>query len=93
MINIDDYCNKIIKHYGEMAQIDMAIEEMAELIQALQKIKRKQDASYIYNVAEEIADTIITVHQLVLIFDNSAIVDEIIESKLERQMLRMESEK
>lgn len=51
---------RAIRTYGEPAQIDMAIEEMAELTKALCKIKRAQAGcevtAAIGNVVEEMAD-------------------------------------
>lgn len=57
-----------IKTYGMQAQIDVAIEEMAELTKALLKTRRVGGGS-IYNVAEEIADVEIMLEQLKLIFN------------------------
>jgi len=53
-----------VNTFGHGAQIEMAIEECAELIQALQKFKRRKP----HNVAEEIADVEIMCKQLRIIF-------------------------
>lgn len=71
-----------INAFGEYAQIDMAIEEMSELIQALSKHKRGKE----HNVEEEIADVEIMIEQLRLMkdkFDNDKI-DHIRAMKLNR---------
>jgi hypothetical protein len=77
---------KAIRAYGEPAQIDMAIEEMAELTKALCKIKRAQDGceatAAIGNAVEEMADVQIMLDQLRIIFHRST--EEIEEAKLER---------
>lgn len=73
---------KAINTFGEHAQIDMAIEEMAELTQALSKCKRGKE----HNVEEEIADVEIMIAQLRLMtdkFDNDKI-DHIKAMKLNR---------
>ena len=73
---------KAINTFGEYSQIDMAIEEMAELTQALSKCKREKE----HNVEEEIADVEIMISQLRLMidkFDNDKI-DNIKETKLNR---------
>ena len=63
---------RAIRTYGEPAQIDMAIEEMAELTKALCKIKRAQAGcevtAAIDNAVEEMADVQIMLDQLRIIF-------------------------
>ena len=61
---------KAIKHYGTENQIMQSIEEIAELIQAISKcIRYKDDIEVKQHVTEEIADTIIMITQLEIIFD------------------------
>jgi hypothetical protein len=86
---------RAIKLWGKTAQIDMAIEEMAELTQALCKIKRKtQPKGIIYNLFEEIADVEIMLEQLKIIFNCEDIVLEYKDQKLERLEKRiLEGEK
>ena len=52
-----------IKKYGEKAQEEVAIEEMAELIQAISHKHRGRE----HNIAEEIADVEIMLEQLKII--------------------------
>ena len=56
-----------IDTYGPEHQVDMAIEEMAELIKALLKMRRPDKAS-LTDVLEEIADVQIMLDQLRLIY-------------------------
>ena len=70
---------KAIETYGEIPQIDVAIEEMAELTQALSKYKRGKQ----HNVEEEIADVSIMLEQLKIIFDNKK-VKKIKNKKIKR---------
>lgn len=81
-----------IKLYGEPAQIDMAVEEMAELTKALCKVKRAtpgaNTSAAIANVIEEIADVQIMLDQLRLIFGRST--DEVEEDKLRRLLGRID---
>ena len=83
---------RAIRTYGEPAQIDMAIEEMAELTKALCKIKRAQAgcevAAAIGNVVEEMADVQIMLDQLRIIFHRST--EEVEEAKLERLKNRLD---
>lgn len=68
-----------IGKFGLKTQIDIAIEEMAELTQALSKFKRGKE----HNVEEEIADVKIMLKQLELKFDKQKI-DKIEKQKIER---------
>lgn len=81
-----DIMTRAIQHYGKTVQIDMAIEEMAELTKALCKVKRAatgaESAAAIANVVEEAADVQIMLDQIRLIFDRSTA--EVEEEKLRR---------
>jgi len=85
----------IIKHYGAYEQLCIHTEECAELIQAISKIIRCRDDIDKLNACkehlkEEMADVIVCINQLKIIFDIS---DEDIELwttyKIERQIGRM----
>ena len=70
-----------INHFGVEHQIDKAIEEMGELITELARrhtMRHDRDA-----VALEIADVLITVNQLRIIY-GASLVDEKVEQQLER---------
>ena len=88
-----DIMLRAIHRYGEAAQIDMAVEEMAELTKALCKVKRATPGATttaaIANVIEEIADVQIMLDQLRLIFARST--DEVEEDKLRRLLGRLNS--
>ena len=77
-----EICKKAINTFGEYTQLDMVIEEMAELTQAISKFKRNK----IHNVEEEIADVEIMLSQLRLMTDlfDIKVIDEIKEEKLKR---------
>lgn len=79
-----------IRIYGKRSQVDMAIEEMSELTKALLKERRIPD-EYLSteHIAEEMADVIIMLEQLMLIFDNVAEIQRQIFLKLERQRKRI----
>ena len=57
-----------IDTWGSEAQINQGIEEMAELIQAINKFRRKLCTETITHVAEEIADVEIMLEQYKMIF-------------------------
>ena len=84
--------DRAITTYGAPAQMDMAVEEMAELTKALCKIKRAQAGcevtAAIGNVVEEMADVQIMLDQLRIIFHRST--EEVEEAKLERLKNRLD---
>ena len=86
--------NKAITMWGRVAQVDMAIEEMAELTLALCKSKREtKSKNWLYNVYEEIADVLIMLDQLRIIYGDVHMVDIIRSRKLERLTKRLELKK
>ena len=71
--NVDtDVLNTAIDYYGASGQIDKAIEEMSELTKALLKERyarmTQNHLEAIDNVCEELADAVIMLNQLVIIF-------------------------
>ena len=89
---------RAIERYGIGAQVMKAIEEFAELTQALCKASAaegqapEQVAEIADNLSEEMADTLIMWEQLLLIFGNSADVSEWLERKKLRLEARLEAE-
>jgi NTP pyrophosphatase (non-canonical NTP hydrolase) len=82
---------KAVHLWGEQAQIEMAIEEMAELIFALQKLKRKRGKPHherVKDVQEEVADVILMMHQMRYIFGEKS-VDKFIDTKMVRLKERL----
>lgn len=89
---------RAIERYGEGAQIMKAIEEFAELTQALCKASTVtgdtdpgQIAEICEHLSEEMADAQIMWQQLLLIFGNSADVSDWLERKRERLEARLEN--
>ena len=72
-----------VEKFGHERQIDKAIEEMAELTQALLKDRYAEDDAFTDNVYEELADVFITLNELMFIYPHQKLVDKINE-KLER---------
>ena len=83
---------KAVDTYGEDSQINMAVEEMSELIKALMKLRRNDvDKKEIFrNIAEEIADVEIMLEQLKLIFNCFSLVETEKEFKINRLAKRLE---
>ena len=80
--------------YGTHAQVDMAIEEMSELTKALCKERRcglgqGSRAQAHANIIEEIADVVIMLAQLLIIFDKDKEIQKEIDYKLNRLAERL----
>lgn len=72
-----------VEKFGHERQVDKAIEEMAELTQALLKDRYAEDDAFTDNVYEELADVFITLNELMFIYPHQKLVDKVNE-KLER---------
>lgn len=81
---------KIANHYGFTSQADMLCEEAAEFIIARNKIKRGIFEAA-HNFKEELADVLIVALQIRHLLGEKTI-DDIIESKILRQLKRIEGE-
>jgi len=87
----------MLETWGEDSQIDICIEEMAELTKALCKYKRlkrfneqnqEKIKSNLENIKEEIADVLNVIHQMAYIFGENEIKD-IRAEKVNRTMKKM----
>lgn len=89
---------RIIEHYEADKQLTVHMEECAELIQALSKILRNKDDKEAFNacvehLTEEIADVLVCINQMQIIFDISdKALSDIISYKLVRQMRRIDDD-
>lgn len=82
----------VINFFGIANQIDIAIEEMSELIQALCKYKRS--FSNLDNLAEEIADVEICMRQINIMFEGiSPEIASYKKQKLERLKQEIQTQK
>lgn len=76
-----------IEVYGTNAQVDVAIEEMSELTKALLKLRRAGSAGWAdakESVFEEMADVVIMLTQLMMIYDGRKAVQQFIDAKVKR---------
>lgn len=85
-------CNRIADHYGKKNQTTKFVEECAEAITAVQKLKQvdsSEDCVEAYdNLLEEIADVRIMVQQMMHLH-SELVISGIIDRKLNRQLDRM----
>ena len=93
-VSDEEILQDAINTYGRNSQINIAMEELAELIQALSKFNRDtSDWNTVDNISEEMADVIIMLSQLEIIFDNSEDIDTYIDNKLKRLYNRIKHAK
>lgn len=79
---------KAIETYGKDMQLNVAIEELSELIKEICKNKRGSDNRE--NIIEEMADCYIMLEQLNIIFDiEYSEINRVIEEKLSRLEKRL----
>lgn len=88
---------RAVDTYGKEAQTDMAIEEMSELTKALLKHRRaeKSPEAWDYertkqNICEEIADVIIMLTQLLIIYGGRREIQQDIDIKVSRLAEKLE---
>ena len=79
-----------INTWGVESQTTVAVEELSELQKAICKYKRNPDSADMDNVAEEMADVMIVLKQLVAMFRNDGAVLKWYHVKTERLMERIE---
>lgn len=76
-----------LRKWGVDAQVMMAVEEMSELTKEICKIFRGKGT--LDDLADEIADVLITIEQLKLIYDLGDAVDDHIAVKIQRLQSRL----
>lgn len=81
--------SKAVAKWGVDAQTNLAIEEMGELIVAINHYRRFRVE--IDAVQEEIADVLIAMHQMTMMYGANG-VEDIFNQKIERLERRLENE-
>lgn len=90
---IEGLARQVLRHYGVIHQKSKTIEELAELIVALQKDLLEGKEKHSRAVLEEIADVKIMLMQMLFDEDDEEFVEKIMRQKLERQLKRIEVSK
>ena len=81
----------IIAHYGITSQLTMCLEEMSELAKEI--CKHQRGANNRVAIMEEVADVLVTIEQVKLIFNiEDDVIQTIIDNKIKRTLNRMERE-
>jgi NTP pyrophosphatase (non-canonical NTP hydrolase) len=81
--------SKAVSEWGIVAQTDLAIEEMGELIVAINHYRRGRVG--IDAVQEEIADVLIAMYQMAMMYGTNG-VESIFNQKIERLERRLDHE-
>lgn len=85
---------EIINHYGVDNQLGIHMEECSELIQAISKCHRYNNAESRDHLIEEIADVIICIDQLKTIFNiSNDDIQRVVNKKYARQINRLNNDK
>lgn len=85
-MNKEELFSIAIRTYGAEAQVNQGIEEMAELIQAVNKFRRNSEEKNLDNIAEEIADVEIMMDQYKQIY---GITDRTIQRLKNQKLYRL----
>lgn len=102
----DDRIRQIAEYYGYESQSHQLVEEMGELMQALNKfwrlLKQQEGAKVspvkltpikaLHDIAEEIADVAICLEQVAVLTGVEREVMRVKEEKIQRELRRMEGE-
>ena len=86
---IEGLARQILRHYGVVHQKAKTIEELGELIVALQKDLLAGKKGNSKAVLEEVADVKIMLMQIVSDEEDEEFVDKIIKQKIDRQIERI----
>ena len=90
---IEGLARQVLRHYGVIHQKSKTVEELAELIVALQKDLLEGKQKHSKAVLEEIADVKIMLMQMLFDEDDEEFVEKIMRQKLDRQLRRIEVSK
>ena len=81
---------KAIETYGAEAQLNVAIEELSELIKEI--CKHKRGADNVVAIIEEMADVYIMLEQMRMIFDiQNLAINDVVDKKITRLESKLKS--
>ena len=95
---MNEAIRKIADHYGLNAQLNVATEELAELIQAIARFRRVDERDMLELarrknlVAEEMADVEVMLAQIKYLMKIDERVEAVAKYKIEHQIKRMKKE-
>ena len=84
-------CCEAVNVYGATTQIGMFVEEIGEVLQAINKLSRKTDEERYDNLIEELVDLQIMLIQMRIVYHiPDQLWDEMMEKKLQRLRHRLD---
>lgn len=95
---MNEAIRKIADHYGLNAQLNVATEELAELIQAIARFRRVDENDMLELairknlIAEEMADVEVMLAQIKYLMEIDERVEAVAKYKIDRQTKRMKKE-
>ena len=95
---MNEAIRKIADHYGLNAQLNVANEELAELIQAIARFRRVDESDMLELaicknlIAEEMADVEVMLAQIKYLMKIDERVEAVAKYKIDRQTKRMKKE-
>lgn len=95
---MNEAIRKIADHYGLNAQLNVATEELAELIQAIARFRRVDENDMLELairknlVAEEMADVEVMLAQIKYLMKTDERVEAVAKYEIDRQLKRMKKE-
>lgn len=89
-IERNELLKQAIQKWGNNSQMDMVIEERAELIKAINKFRRSPTSENLKELCGEVADVEIMCEQARIMLNKNGLIDTIKEEKLERLRVRLE---
>ena len=85
MQDINKLCEDAVNVWGETSQIGMFIEEIGEVLQAINKLSRRTEEKRYNNLIEELVDLQIMLIQMRIVYTiPNRLWDEMMEKKLQR---------
>ena len=88
--NEKELFREAVDRWGQTAQMDMCVEECAELIKAINKWKRGKGS--LFDLVQEMVDVHLMVEELRYIVDNETLWNEAKQLKLTRLRRRLDGE-
>ena len=89
---MENKIKQIALHYGTEKQVIKTVEELGELIVALQKLQQNLSSANLQSVIEEIADVEIMTAQLKYLYSCDTDIWAVKAAKLNRQLERIRGE-
>ena len=95
---MNEAIRKIADHYGLIPQLNVATEELAELIQAIARFRRVDERDMLELairknlVAEEMADVEVMLAQIKYLMKTDERVEAVAKYEIDRQLKRMKKE-